>query len=635
MHIPDAYLSPATQATAAAVMTPFWVIAAKKTKASLSARQVPLLSIGAAFAFAIQMFNIPAVGGTTAHALGTALLAILLGPWAAIVAMTLSLAVQAFFFGDGGILSLGANCFDMAVVCAFVTYGVYRFLIVRSKPGSLQQLTAAAIAAYLGTATASLSAGLILGAQPLIAHDAAGHALYFPFGWAVSVPAMVNIHLSIAAPAEAVITCAALAYLWRNFPDLVRTNSRVRVQTPLRLGRVLAFVLILTPLGLLASGNGWGEWDASSLKQMIGYVPSGVAHSKGIINPLMPDYALSGHEGKPWEIIGYLISALLGTLLIIGTLRALTRKQKATAYREPEKAGPNGVLPAWLSVPNNIAPQKHRRTRSWLDGTLVQMRDTIAKTNMGQQSAENQGFLQAAPALSKLLITVVGLVLVSLVHSSALLTVVLAALLTTAAVSRLSVGRFAKRVVLTAAFFGLILAVPLALRSVSPGPIAITVLGIKLSQPGLLQGLQLLLRLSCGIGFALLLTSTTTQTQLVGALRRLRLPTLFVTGLMLTYRYVFAIMDTMSEMVTARKSRQVGCITREQARLYSGSASAVLFAKSMAFSEESYQAMRSRLADFHPEVKNTKTKKVVNWVWATCLAAAVATVLFTGLIHAF
>src|SRR5450755_4209863 len=109
MHIPDAYLSPVTQTASFAVMAPFWVIASRKTVRELSSKQAPLLSIGAAFCFAIQMFNIPAIGGTTAHALGAALLAILVGPWAAVLGLTLTLVIQALLFGDGGVLSLGAN----------------------------------------------------------------------------------------------------------------------------------------------------------------------------------------------------------------------------------------------------------------------------------------------------------------------------------------------------------------------------------------------------------------------------------------------------------------------------------------------------------------------------------------------
>jgi cobalt/nickel transport system permease protein len=166
MHIPDAYLSPATEAAAFGVMVPIWAIAARRTAADLTSKQAPLLSIGAAFCFAIQMFNIPAIGGTTAHALGATLLAILVGRWAAVLGMTLTLAIQALLFGDGGILSLGANCFNMAFVASFVGYGVYRLCAGRNEFGSPRALVAAAIGAYAGTVTASLSAGFCWVSSP-------------------------------------------------------------------------------------------------------------------------------------------------------------------------------------------------------------------------------------------------------------------------------------------------------------------------------------------------------------------------------------------------------------------------------------------------------------------------------------
>src|SRR5947209_17230124 len=209
MHIPDAYLSPTAQLAAGTAVLPLWAVGARITRRTMISKQVPLLSVGAAFCFAIQMFNIPALGGTTAHALGTVLLAILLGPWAAMITMTLTLAVQALFFGDGGVLSLGVNAFDMAVVPSFVGFGIYRLVCGGQAAGSSRALLASAVAAYMGTAMASLSAGVVLGLQPLIAHDGFGRPLYFPFGLSVSVPAMVNIHLLVAAPAEAIITVFA------------------------------------------------------------------------------------------------------------------------------------------------------------------------------------------------------------------------------------------------------------------------------------------------------------------------------------------------------------------------------------------------------------------------------------------
>src|SRR5512137_1254541 len=126
MHIPDGYLGPATCAASFAAMAPVWALASHNVKKSLQARQVPLLGVAAAFCFVIMMFNIPIPGGTTGHAVGGVLAAILLGPWAACIAVSVTLVLQALLFGDGGITALGANCCTMAFVMPFTGYAVYR-----------------------------------------------------------------------------------------------------------------------------------------------------------------------------------------------------------------------------------------------------------------------------------------------------------------------------------------------------------------------------------------------------------------------------------------------------------------------------------------------------------------------------
>src|SRR4030065_1176314 len=113
-------------------MLPIWTAAARIVKKTLKAKQVPLLAIGAAFSFVIMMFNIPIPGGSTGHAVGGVLAAIILGPWAACIAITVVLVIQALLFGDGGITTLGANCFNMAFVLPFMGYYVYKAITYRA-----------------------------------------------------------------------------------------------------------------------------------------------------------------------------------------------------------------------------------------------------------------------------------------------------------------------------------------------------------------------------------------------------------------------------------------------------------------------------------------------------------------------
>jgi len=128
MHIPDGYLGPLTYGVMYAVTVPFWAVASWKMNRTLKAKQAPYLAIGAAFSFVIMMFNIPIFGGTTGHATGATLIAILIGPWAGVIAVSVALIIQALLFGDGGITAIGANCFNMAIAGVFVGYGVYRLL---------------------------------------------------------------------------------------------------------------------------------------------------------------------------------------------------------------------------------------------------------------------------------------------------------------------------------------------------------------------------------------------------------------------------------------------------------------------------------------------------------------------------
>ncbi len=137
MHIPDNYLSPTSCAVLFGAMAPIWVISVKKVKVQIVKKKttLPLIGVGAAFSFLLMMFNVPVPGGTTAHAVGATLIALLIGPWSASLSISLALLIQAFIFGDGGILSYGANAFNMAFVIPFVGYGVFKIfkkLIIRN-----------------------------------------------------------------------------------------------------------------------------------------------------------------------------------------------------------------------------------------------------------------------------------------------------------------------------------------------------------------------------------------------------------------------------------------------------------------------------------------------------------------------
>ncbi|HXX82190.1 MAG TPA: cobalt transporter CbiM [Thermodesulfovibrionales bacterium] len=220
MHIPDGYLSPQTYVPLYGVSFVCWAVALKKLKKELSTKHIPFLAMAAAFSFLIMMFNVPIPGGTTGHAVGAGIIAILLGPWTAVIAVSVSLIVQAIVFGDGGITALGANCFNMAVVMPFVSYWAFK-LIRGTSTGGARLFIAAFFSGYVGLSVAAIVTGLEFGIQPLIAIGSDGRPLYAPYPLSIAVPAMALEHLFLFGVVEGVITVLLFKYFVKHEPDLV------------------------------------------------------------------------------------------------------------------------------------------------------------------------------------------------------------------------------------------------------------------------------------------------------------------------------------------------------------------------------------------------------------------------------
>ncbi|MEN6326681.1 MAG: cobalt transporter CbiM [Syntrophomonas sp.] len=221
MHIPDGYLSPQTALPLLAVMVPVWGVAVKKVKENLKKKEVPVLAIGAAFSFTIMMFNLPIPGGSSAHAVGAVLLAILLGPWSACIGVSIALTIQALVFNDGGIMAIGANCFNMGVIMPFIGYYCYRLLKGNAEAASGRGLVAAAVAGYVGLNIAALFTAIEFGSQYHLFQAADGTPLYFPFSLKVAVAAMMSEHMLLAGPVEALVTALGLSFVSRNYPELL------------------------------------------------------------------------------------------------------------------------------------------------------------------------------------------------------------------------------------------------------------------------------------------------------------------------------------------------------------------------------------------------------------------------------
>ncbi|MGM9918554.1 MAG: cobalt transporter CbiM [Lactimicrobium massiliense] len=339
MHIPENYLSPATCAVMGAAMVPVWVHAVRRVNRDLPKEKMPLLGVGASFSFLSMMFNVPLPGGTTGHAVGGTLIAILFGPDAACIAISIALLLQAVIFGDGGILSFGANCFNMAFVLPYAGYGIYSLIQKASGKKDRHGISyaAAAIGSYAGINLAALCTAIEFGIQPILFHDAAGNAPYCPYGLSVSIPAMMIPHLLVAGIVEAAFTIAILAFVRKTSPDLLYGDgTKIQAKSHVPLFALTAILIAASPAGLLAQGTAWGEWGADEISAIVtngktlGYTPQGL--SKGwTLQALLPDYAVSGFN----EIIGYILSAIIGTAFLIIFFKLLSipvkKKEKYAA----------------------------------------------------------------------------------------------------------------------------------------------------------------------------------------------------------------------------------------------------------------------------------------------------------------
>jgi cobalt/nickel transport system permease protein len=208
MHLPDGFLDAKTAALSAGAAAVGVGIALRRVRATLEPRQTPMLGLGGAFVFAAQTLNFPVAGGTSGHLLGGVLLAILLGPSAAILVMTCVLMVQCLMFADGGLLALGANILNMGIVnvCAgyFVFQAIRRFSRMEQRRTTV---FAAAFAGWFGVVMASITCAGQL-------------ALSGTVPWAVAFPAMADVHMVIGIGeglATALVTLAVL----RTRPELV------------------------------------------------------------------------------------------------------------------------------------------------------------------------------------------------------------------------------------------------------------------------------------------------------------------------------------------------------------------------------------------------------------------------------
>jgi cobalt/nickel transport system permease protein len=333
-------------------MIPLWFVASRRVEKNLKTKQIPWLAFGVAFSFIIMMFNFPAPGGTTGHAVGAGIISITLGPWFGFLGVTGALLIQALLFGDGGITTFAANSFNMGLVMSFVSYFVYRLLAARAPLRSGRRWFAAAVSAYIGLNVAAFCCAVELGLQPILYHTANGTPLYAPFPLSVTIPAMLISHGLIFGFVDAAATGFLVSYIMRSdpailapamaqsIPDLTVAGAGGPVMMPAvspgprpsvfrRLWILMAVLVVLVPLGLLAPGEAFAEWGAAELDSIVGFAPAGLKSMEGLYQAPLAGYSLPGATTFASLSTGYILSAAIGVsvlgLSLFGWYRVRTR----------------------------------------------------------------------------------------------------------------------------------------------------------------------------------------------------------------------------------------------------------------------------------------------------------------------
>ena len=291
MHIPDGFLSLIVSIICWAITIITLGFAISKTNKSLGERQVPLMGVMAAFIFAAQMINFPVAGGTSGHLLGGTLAAITLGPWAGMLVMTAVIAVQGLLFQDGGLVVMGANILNMGLLTVAVGYGLYRIVLGSNRN---TKLAVAGAAAWLSVMTGALATSLQLWLSGTAKLE-------------IVVPAMLGVHALIGI-GEALITVAALAFIFRTRPDLLGEQS-----ASAQGGRGWIFSGVLVTL-LVVLLSPLASADPDGLER--------VAHNLGFIGTaqsapyqIIPNYTLPFLGATPLSTIA---AGAIGVLVVLG-----------------------------------------------------------------------------------------------------------------------------------------------------------------------------------------------------------------------------------------------------------------------------------------------------------------------------
>ena len=310
MHIPDGFLDTKTWMICLGAAGIGLAVVVHQANREVRERVVPLAATVGAFVFVAQMINFPVGGGTSGHLVGGTLMAVLFGPWLAALVMTVVLLVQCFIFQDGGLLALGANCFNMAFVGVFSGYFVYQ-LLWRLLPRTLRVALSAFLAAWLSVVLSAAVCSMELAFSGIV-----------PLKQSLIV--MTSVHTLIGV-GEGLITAVILVALYRQKHAVVPATERASVtrwEYLFGFGLLCVIGLFLAPFASpLPDGL---EKTASQLNFL--------SNEQTVVHSVIPDYEFPGIHSS---FLAVLLAGLVGLFLVLAFIYGLLRlTQRRSAPHE-------------------------------------------------------------------------------------------------------------------------------------------------------------------------------------------------------------------------------------------------------------------------------------------------------------
>jgi cobalt/nickel transport system permease protein len=342
----------------------------------------------------------------------------------------------------------------------------------------------------------------------------------------------------------------------------------------------IGILAVLSPLGLylphkFGAGTAWGEWSATEIHGLVGFIPKGLQELSSLWSAPLPAYGL-GNPGLKHQGLVYVISAILGIGVCIGLAFIIGK----------------------LLSKKDITAVSGKKTGGFLERTILGTVSLLKETVCVELVAHRKGFLQDRDPRFKCLSAMLLLITVLMSKSVIELSILYCALLFLVGVSSIGLLFFLERTLLFVPIFSLFIVAPAIFNIVTPGEplVSFKLFGwtLSITRQGIDSAFIFFMRVLDSVSIAVLLVLTTRQHVLLKTLRIFRVPQLFVMTMSMSYRYIFLFLDIIQKMFIAIKSRVGFVSSAKEGRRMVTSNMAGLWLRSYRLQSQVYDAMVSR-----------------------------------------